>query len=194
MESKHRGVQQKKTEKMKSLLLSYILWLLGGFFGLHKFYLGRPWMGLLYFFTGGLLCLGWIVDFFTLPRQVRIANLLSQNAQAGQNTDLRRELEMLKRGLHGLLSSPSTSSPPVWRETLKSVLTPRPTDDDVMLALLRAAQQHGGRLSVTAGVLATGLPFADVERVLKTMVSSGYVYMDNDPATGVVVYIFKEIF
>jgi len=25
------------------------------------------------------------------------------------------------------------------------------------------------------------------------MVESGYVYMDNDPRTGIVVYIFKEI-
>jgi DNA-binding IclR family transcriptional regulator len=73
------------------------------------------------------------------------------------------------------------------------LLKPRLTDNDVMLALLRAAQQHGGRLSVTAGVIATGVPFADVERILKAMVDSGYVYMDNDAATGVVVYIFKEI-
>jgi hypothetical protein len=26
------------------------------------------------------------------------------------------------------------------------------------------------------------------------MVKSNYVYMDNDPATGVIVYVFKEIF
>ena len=67
-------------------------------------------------------------------------------------------------------------------------------DDDLMLALLRAAQQHGGRLSVTEGVIETGAPFTVVEQVLRTMVRSGYVYMDNDPITGVVVYVFKEIF
>jgi len=60
---------------MKSLLLSYLLWLVGGLFGLHKFYLGRPIMGLLYFFTGGLFFVGWRVDLFTLPRQVRRENL-----------------------------------------------------------------------------------------------------------------------
>jgi TM2 domain-containing membrane protein YozV len=53
---------------MQSLLLTYVLWLFGGLFGLHKFYLGRPFIGLLYFFTGGLFLVGWIVDFFTLPR------------------------------------------------------------------------------------------------------------------------------
>jgi hypothetical protein len=179
---------------MKSLLLTYLLWLVGGFLGLHKFYLGRPIVGLLYFFTGGLFVLGWIVDFFTIPRQVRIANLLQQNRSAGVSAELLRELEVLKRRLHGLLEYGPEPHRPALRHALKEVLKPRLSDDDLMLALLRAAQQHGGRLSVTAGVMATAAPFADVERVLKAMVNSGYVYVDNDPATGVVVYVFKEIF
>lgn len=177
---------------MKSLLLTYTLWLLGGVLGLHKFYLGRPLMGLLYFFTGGLFVLGWVVDFFTIPRQVRITNLLGQNAPASVSSDLRRELEMLKHSLYRWLDS-SPAPQPAIRDALKAVLKPRPGDDDLMLALLRAAQQHGGRLSVTDGVLATGVAFAEVERVLKAMVSSGYVYMDNDPFSGIVVYIFKEM-
>jgi TM2 domain-containing membrane protein YozV len=182
-----------KSWGMKSLLLTYLLWLIGGFFGLHKFYLGRPLMGLLYFCTGGLFILGWVIDFFTIPRQVRIANLLSQNASEGLGSDLRRELEILKRGLYDWLSNTPPPRQPVVHEALKKLLTPRLRDDDLMLALLRAAQQHGGRLSVTDGVLATGVAFTEVERVLKAMVSSGYVYMDNDAVTGIVVYVFKEI-
>jgi TM2 domain-containing membrane protein YozV len=177
---------------MKSLLLTYLLWLVGGLFGLHKFYLGHPAIGLLYFFTGGLFFLGWVVDFFTIPHQVRVANLLHQNQRAGLSAEWRRELAVLKRGLHNLLEP--SASPSTLRETLKQALRPRLADDDLMLALLRAAQQHGGRLSVTTGVLETGVPFTEVERILKTMVTSGYVYVDNDPTTGVVVYVFKEIF
>jgi hypothetical protein len=71
---------------------------------------------------------------------------------------------------------------------------PRFTDDELMLQLLRAAQKYGGRLSVTQGVIETGVLFGEVERVLQSMVKSNYVYMDNDPATGVIVYVFKEIF
>jgi hypothetical protein len=150
-------------------------------------------MGLLYFFTGGLFVIGWVVDFFTIPRQVRIANLLSQNAPEGLGADLRRELEMVKRSLHAWLESTPAPRQPVVHEALKKLLKPRPSNEDLMLALLRAAQQQGGRLSVTDGVLATGVTFIEVERVLKAMVNSGYVYMDNDPMTGVVVYVFKEI-
>jgi hypothetical protein len=177
---------------MKSLLLTYLLWLVGGLLGLHKFYLRRPVVGLLYFFTSGLFFIGWVVDFFTLPRQVRIANLLRQNQSEGLSVELQRELDLIKRRLHDLLEP--GSHPPTLRETMKQVLKPRLTDDDLMLALLRAAQQHGGRLSVTEGVIEAGAPFTEVERVLKTMVNSGYVYVDNDLATGVVVYVFKEIF
>lgn len=179
---------------MKSLLLTYLLWLIGGLLGLHKFYLGRPFVGLLYFFTGGLFLIGWIVDFFTIPRQVHIANLLRHHHTEGVSAELRREFDMLKRSLHDMLGQEQDTLSSDWRTTLKQLVKPRLTDDDLMLALLRAAQQHSGKLSVTEGVLATGVPFTEVEYMLNTMVQSGYVYMDNDPATGVVVYVFKEIF
>jgi hypothetical protein len=179
----------------KSLLLAYALWLIGGIFGLHKFYLGRPLMGLVYFFTfGGGFGIGWLLDFFTLPRQVQVANLIEQHRAESLALTLRREFDNMKRQLNVLLStdkrprSPTTPPPFPTKEPLAV------SDDALMLQLLRAAQKHGGRLSVTAGVIETGVAFADVERVLQHMLQSGYVYMDNDPATGVVVYVFKEIF
>ncbi len=45
-----------------------------GFWGAHKFYLGNTFMGFLYMFTGGLLGIGLLYDFFTLPFQVSSAN------------------------------------------------------------------------------------------------------------------------
>lgn len=47
----------------KSLALYLVLCLLGGTFGLHKFYLGKWKGGLLYLFTGGLLGFGIVYDF-----------------------------------------------------------------------------------------------------------------------------------
>ncbi len=88
----------------------------------------------------------------------------------------------------------TNTATPTWRTSLQERIKPQRTDDELMLKLLRAAQKHQGRLSVTQGVLETGVPFAEVERVLQHMVKSSYVYMDNDPATGVIVYVFKELF
>jgi len=49
-----------------SLAIGYVLWIFG-FMGAHRFYYGRPVSGTLYFFTLGLLFVGWIVDLFLMP-------------------------------------------------------------------------------------------------------------------------------
>lgn len=67
-------------------------------------------------------------------------------------------------------------------------------DEALRQALLRAALKHGGVLSVTQGVMETGKAFPDVERILKAMVEAGYVYTRNHPTTGVIEYVFQEMF
>jgi len=54
--------------------IGYILWLFG-FTGSHRFYYGKPLMGTIYFFTLGLLLVGWIVDLFLIPAMDRQADL-----------------------------------------------------------------------------------------------------------------------
>jgi TM2 domain-containing membrane protein YozV len=54
--------------------IGYLLWLFG-FTGSHRFYYGRPLTGALWFFTFGLLGVGWILDLFLIPRMDRIADL-----------------------------------------------------------------------------------------------------------------------
>src|ERR1700726_3837016 len=61
---------------LKTTGAAYLWWLFLGGFGAHKFYLGRPGMGILYLLTFGLLWVGLIWDLFTLPGQVRRANEL----------------------------------------------------------------------------------------------------------------------
>lgn len=179
---------------MKSILVSYLLWLLGGPLGLYKFYLGRPFMGLFYVMTCGGLLIGWLSDFFTLPRQVQLANFLARHEQEHSSSVVQREVATLKRWLATLLAGTPETPRAAWREALQKKVEPRLSDEELMLQLLRAAQKHGGRLSVTQGVLATGVLFGEVERVLQRMLESNYVYLDNDATTGVVVYVFKELF
>ena len=56
-----------------SKLIGYLLWIFG-FIGAHRFYYGRPISGTLYFFTLGLLFIGWIVDLFLIPSMDRAAD------------------------------------------------------------------------------------------------------------------------
>jgi TM2 domain-containing membrane protein YozV len=46
-----------------------------GFLGAHRFYYGKPLSGTIYFFTLGLLFIGWIVDLFLIPSMDRKADL-----------------------------------------------------------------------------------------------------------------------
>src|SRR5688500_6143897 len=53
--------------------LGYLLWIFG-FTGAHRFYYGKPITGTLWFFTGGLLLIGWIIDIFLIPSMDRKAD------------------------------------------------------------------------------------------------------------------------
>ena len=57
-----------------SILIGYILWIFG-FTGSHRFYYGKPVSGTIYFFTLGLLGIGWLIDIFLIPSMARKAEL-----------------------------------------------------------------------------------------------------------------------
>ncbi|XP_071476744.1 uncharacterized protein [Diadema antillarum] len=53
---------------------AYLMWFPLGPLGLHHMYLGRWVWGIAYFFTLGLVGIGWLIDFCRLPVLVRRAN------------------------------------------------------------------------------------------------------------------------
>ena len=57
-----------------SKVIGYVLWIFG-FMCAHRFYYGKRLTGILYFFTLGLLLIGWIVDLFLIPSMDREADL-----------------------------------------------------------------------------------------------------------------------
>jgi Predicted membrane protein len=63
-------------EETHSTFMGYLLWVFG-FTGAHRFYYGRPISGTIYFFTLGLLLIGWIVDLFLIPSMERTADCAS---------------------------------------------------------------------------------------------------------------------
>ncbi len=56
------GNRKSPKNRLAALLLCFFL----GFFGAHKFYLGRPVMGVVYLFTYGLFGIGWLADMIVL--------------------------------------------------------------------------------------------------------------------------------
>ena len=49
-----------------SIFVGYLCWLVG-FLGMHRFYYGKPVTGTIWFFTGGLLLIGWIIYLLLIP-------------------------------------------------------------------------------------------------------------------------------
>jgi TM2 domain-containing membrane protein YozV len=60
--------------KTHNVLIGYILWIFG-FTGSERFYYGKPISGTIYFFTLGLLFIGWFLDLFLIPSMAREADL-----------------------------------------------------------------------------------------------------------------------
>lgn len=56
-----------------SKTIGYLTWIFG-FTGSHRFYYGKQITGTIWFFTLGLLGVGWLIDFFLIPSMDRQAD------------------------------------------------------------------------------------------------------------------------
>lgn len=148
--------------------VGFALWccMFVGAFGIHRFYLGMYFTGILWLLTFGLLGLGQFFDVFRMKRLVRTANI--------------RDGYLPHPRLAGA-AEPSAPS----RQLAKA--------DTKQQVLLKAAQANGGLLTVTQGVLASGLSFDEVEEALREMVVKGHVDVDNAADSGVIVYRFPGL-
>jgi TM2 domain-containing membrane protein YozV len=70
--NREAGIRYK--EGMIDYTLAWILLTFLGAFGVHRFYMGKIWTGLLYLLTGGLFMFGWLYDFWTINEQISEIN------------------------------------------------------------------------------------------------------------------------
>jgi TM2 domain-containing membrane protein YozV len=162
------GPPAPQSEGMYRDSIGYALWclFLVGLGGVHRIYMGKYGTGILWLLTWGLFGIGQFIDLFRMRGLVKDANI--------------RE---------GYLPHPRQAQ----RIATPPAPMPLPPRQTVQQSLLRAAQQNGGALTVTQGVVATGMTFEQVEESLREMVAKGYVDVDNAPDSGVVVYRFPEL-
>jgi len=55
-----------KLNDTHSKTMGYLLWIFG-FTGAHRFYYGKPVTGTIWFLTGGVFGIGWLIDIFLIP-------------------------------------------------------------------------------------------------------------------------------
>lgn len=153
---------------MYSTIVAYLLWLFSGFgaLGFHRFYLGKFGTGLLYLLTGGLFWFGSIYDFFTLPAQVREANL---------------RLKYRDALLHGYGPLPGRQ---VDRGADKK--------ESIERIILRTAKKNRGRATPAEVALEGDVSIDDAKKDLDKLVSKGHAEMKVTKA-GTIVYLFPDL-
>ncbi|PSB27446.1 hypothetical protein C7B69_10850 [filamentous cyanobacterium Phorm 46] len=158
---------------MSNLGVSYLLWAACFFgpFGLHRLYNGKIATGLLWLCTFGLFGFGQLFDLLLLT------NMVDEH-----NASFRGKLGVSPEGMALYPVSGAIAS-----------TYPKQTPEQLGLKLLKAAYTKNGRLSVTQGVMATGATFAEVEEAFTAMLKTGYLSIENDSVTGVVIYHFHEL-
>ncbi len=134
---------------MYSTVVAYLLWVFSGFgaLGFHRFYLGKFGTGILYFFTGGLAGLGSLYDLFTLPMQVREANMRLRYRDA------------LTRQLSGPRLATAEK-----KESIERVI-------------LRTAKKNKGRATASEVALEGDVTIEEAKRDLEKLASKGFAEM-----------------
>lgn len=155
-----------------STTIAYILWALGGFgaLGLHRFYLRKFPSGFLWLFSGGLMYVGAIYDFLTLPSQVRAANL--------------------KAGYEAALTGGGTVH--VVRErVVEPEFVVQPSRETLEKAILRVARKNRGLATPGEVAIESSFSVDEARAELEEMAGKGLCEMRVRPS-GVIVYRFPE--
>jgi hypothetical protein len=167
----------------KNLSVAYLLWALGffGLSGIHRFYLGKPITGVLWFCTRGLCFVGQFVDLFLIPGMVneneqRSPSFLPPSSQIGPLVLGQQILQKLDRLDNKLQET-------LWGS--KKVVNQSPLHQ-----LIDYAAQKGNSLSLAQAMMATGLTADEPEKVLQDGMRKGIVQVGNDTESGAVRYYF----
>jgi predicted transcriptional regulator len=158
---------------MYSIGIAYLLWLISGFgaLGFHRFYLGKIPTGVLWMMTGGLGMVGSVYDFFTLPSQVREANIRNaiydRRQPAGQQENWHYANNAQYRVVNGN------------RENAEHVI-------------LKLAKANSGILTVSEVALGANITIDEAKKMLDTLVTKGFAEL-RVRKSGSLVYVITDM-
>ena len=162
--------------RRKRLDVAWVLWLLFGWAGGHRFYLERPGTGILMLLTGGGLLIWWLVDARRLRRMVRYHNVQQQRRERDGRPPL--ELSFMPPLADDVLSDPPAwtakwAARPRWRRRLRF------TGDLIVLMVAGAAL---GALADTDGGM-EGV-FAITALIAVILLGGAAGWLDRVPLAG----------
>jgi len=168
----------------KNLTAAYLFWALGffGFSGIHRFYLGKPVTGTLWFFTWGFCFVGQFIDVFYIPTMVRENERRDPSYLPPSNLSplffgqqVLRKLDLLDNKLQDTFSGNNQAK----KAKMSS-----------LHQLIDYAESHGRSLSLAQAMMATGLTADETEKTLQEGMKKGIIHVGNEPESGAVRYYF----
>lgn len=152
---------------MYNTAIAYLLWFLSGFgaLGFHRFYLNKIGSGLIWLLTGGLFMVGSVYDFFTIPAQVREANLRVRYREA---IDYRQQ--------RGIGEEPRRR---------------RLNNESVEQIILKTAKKNKGVVSPSEIALEAEIPLEKAKKNLENLAENGYADL-RVTKSGVIVFVFPD--
>ena len=161
---------------MYSLGIAYLLWLFSGCgaLGFHRFYLGKIPTGVLWMVTGGLGMIGSIYDFFTLPGQVREANM--------------------RKALYDRTVNPQSIGGEDWRYATdaQSRVVKTTEKEPLEHVILKIAKENRGILTVSEVALSANITIEEAKKYLEALVSKGFADL-RVRKSGSLVYVIPDL-
>ena len=138
--------------------IAYLLWFLCvlGVCGAHRFYVGEIGWGVVYLLTFGFCGIGQFIDLFTIPGMVRRRNLVDRALSEDLKNDAIRNATMVISGI-------SAANLPNTNQSSKN---------DVQKIVLDVLED-GKKLSVGRITAMSDLPYSEIRKELKTLVTNG---------------------
>ncbi|MDR0323128.1 MAG: TM2 domain-containing protein [Treponema sp.] len=162
---------------MYNVGIAYILWLFSGCgaLGFHRFYLGKIPTGVLWFLTGGLAMVGSIYDFFTLPNQVREANIRKAIFDRTASVNI---------NINGKEQS--------WRNVSDGQARIVRDKEPVERIILRIAKANKGILTASEVALSANITIEEAKKDLDALVSKGFAEL-RVRQSGSLVYTIPDL-
>jgi predicted transcriptional regulator len=163
---------------MYSIGIAYLLWLISGCgaLGFHRFYLGKIPTGLLWMMTGGLGMVGSIYDFFTLPGQVREANI--------------------RNALYDRRTQQPAGRQDGWRYVndaqYKVVNGKNSEKESPERVILKLAKENSGILTVSEVALGANITIDEAKKIHDTLVTKGFAEL-RVRKSGSLVYVIPDM-
>ena len=127
--------------------------------------------------TGGMFVVGTIYDFFTLPSQVREANI----RQAIIDESVRRKTESLQNG-----------SIPSWRNVNDGETRIIREKEPVERVILKLAKSNKGILTASELALSADISMEEAKNALEAMVNKGFAEL-RVRQSGTIVYTIPDL-